>query len=63
VLTTFWAIGCAIRATLHFAALSFEFHTKPERSQLAKLTRRTTGVAIDAMYVIVPVLMLVSYWT
>ena len=62
-LTTLWAIGCGIRATLHFAVLPFEFHTKRDPSELAKFTRRTTGIAVDAMYVIVPLLMLVWQWT
>ena len=63
VLMTVWAVGRGIRATLHFAAMPFEIPIRRERSDLAKLTRRTTGFAVDAAYVIVPVLALFCQWT
>jgi hypothetical protein len=63
VLVTFLVIAGALRATLHFAALPFELPTRRERSELSRLTRRTTGLAVDAMYVMVPLIVLVWQWS
>lgn len=63
MLMTLWAVGCAIRATLHFATLPIQSHARRQPSELAKLTGRTTRVAVEAMCVIVPLAMLVWQWS
>jgi hypothetical protein len=52
----------AVRTVLHFVALPFGLHVRYRPSELAKLTRRTAGFALDVVCICIPVLVAIWRW-
>lgn len=63
VAVTLWALGHALRALLHFALLPTRALVTRRPSRLSNVAYRTTSIAVDAAFVIVPALLMAAHWS